>query len=37
MLPILIKMNPIFKLSITAERWSELRPFVTYRKVLKEE
>lgn len=37
MLPLLLKMNPNFKMSITAERWTELRPFVTYRKVLKDE
>ena len=37
MLPLLLKVNPSFKLSITAERWNEVKPYVTYRKAVKDE
>ena len=35
MLPLLLKINKNFKINLTAEKWNELKPFVTYRKVLK--
>lgn len=39
MLPLLLRLDDKMfnKLNITAERWTELKPFVTFRKVLKEE
>ena len=37
MLPLLLKVNNLFKLNLTAERWNELKSFVTYRRVAKEE
>lgn len=37
MLPLVLKVSKNHKINITAERWNELKPFVTFRKVLKEE
>lgn len=38
MMPLLLRLHEdlFHKLTITAERWSELKSFVTFRKVLKE-
>lgn len=38
MLPLLLKLNEDkFKINMNAERWTELKPFVTFRKVVKDE
>lgn len=39
MLPLLLRLdeNIFNKIHITADRWTELKPFVTFRKVQREE
>lgn len=38
MLPLLLKLNPeTFKIKMSAEKWTQLKPFVTFRKINKDE